>query len=117
MQSFKNICIRCWRSLWLNPGYVESRVTIPVIALLTIVFLQQSYSHALPEIGYLVLLDKIYALSYLLVITAIMEAIITADWVKNGKPEAYERARRIDRPFLIAQFLILILGVGVLIGL
>lgn len=109
------VLLSSWGALLLNPGYVESRIAIPVTALLTIVFLQQSYSDALPEVGYLVLLDKIYAVSYLLVIAALMEAIITADWVRSGSPEDYARVLRLDRPFLISQFLILTLSVLILI--
>jgi hypothetical protein len=104
-----------WGALLLNPRYIDMRIEIPVTALLTTVFLQQSYSFALPEVGYLVLLDKIYALAYLLIISALMEAIITADWVKDGKPEDYVRVARLDRPFLIAQFLVLVVGGMVMI--
>jgi hypothetical protein len=106
-----------WGALLLNPHYVEPRIAIPITALLTIVFLQQSYSSALPESGYLVLLDKIYALAYLLVIATIMEAIVTADWVKSGKPEDFQRVLRLDRPFLILQLLILVSGIFLLIAL
>lgn len=105
-----------WGALWLNPSYVEPRIAIPITALLTIVFLQQSYSSALPESGYLVLLDKIYALAYLLVIATIMEAIVTADWVKSGKPEDFQRVLRLDRPFLVIQCLTLISGILLLIA-
>jgi hypothetical protein len=98
----------------LHPSYVESRIAIPVSALLTIVFLQQSYSAALPEVGYLVLLDQIYALSYLLVIAAILETIITADWVKSKQPADIARAQRLDRPFLILQCGVLCVGIPVL---
>jgi hypothetical protein len=45
------------------------------------------------------------------VIAAIMETIITADWVKNRQPEDYARVTRLDRPFLAAQCGILIGGV------
>lgn len=86
-----------------------------VTALLTTVFLQQGYSSALPEVGYLVLLDKIYALAYFLIIAAIIEAIVTADLVNNGKPEDHVRAIRIDRAFLAAQCIVLVVGVSVLI--
>ncbi|MGI0484784.1 hypothetical protein ACN4EK_05045 [Pantanalinema rosaneae CENA516] len=106
-----------WGALLLNPTYVDPRIAIPITALLTIVFLQQSYSSALPESGYLVLLDKIYALAYLLVIATIMEAIVTADWVKSGEPEAIQRVLRLDRPFLIVQCFILVSGILLLITL
>jgi hypothetical protein len=56
-----------------------------------------------------------YALAYLLIIALLMEAIVTADWASSGKPEAYDRVRRIERPFLVGQFLILTIGTLVLI--
>lgn len=106
-----------WGALWLHPSYVESRIAIPITALLTIVFLQQSYSAALPEVSYLVLLDKIYALAYLLVIATIMETIVTADWIETQQPEAIARVQKLDRSFLVAQCTILIVGVFLLIKL
>jgi hypothetical protein len=104
-----------WGALLLNPSYIESRIALPASALLTIVFLQQGYETALPEVGYLVLLDKVYVLSYLLVIAAIMETIITADWIKPKRPEDYIRVQRCDRLFLLLQLLILCSGVPLLI--
>ncbi|MBM0740663.1 hypothetical protein JOY44_03355 [Phormidium sp. CLA17] len=111
------VLVAGWGALLLHPSYVESRIAIPFTALLTIVFLQQSYSDALPEVGYLVLLDKIYALSYLLIIATIMETIVTADWAKTQQSEAIARVKKLDRPFLIAQCTILLLGVFLLIKL
>jgi hypothetical protein len=110
------VLIASWGALLLNPAYVDSRIAIPVTALLTIVFLQQSYSEALPESGYLVLMDQIYALSYLLVITTLMEAIVTAEWVKHKQPENFIRVTRLDRPFLAIQVVVLCLGIGLLIA-
>lgn len=109
------VLVAAWGALLLKPSYPDSRIFIPVTALLTTVFLQQAYSAALPEVGYLVLLDKIYVLAYLLIIAALMEAIVTADWVKSGKPEDYARVVRLDRTFLAGQCLILIVGVAMLI--
>lgn len=109
------VLVAIWGALLLKPSYPDSRIIIPVTGLLTIVFLQQSYSSALPEVGYLVLLDKIYVLAYLLVIAALMEAIVTADWVQSNKPEDYARVTRLDRIFLVSQFVILIAGVTMLI--
>lgn len=104
-----------WGSLLLNPKNVDSRIIIPVTALLTIVFLQQSYSAALPDVGYLVLLDKIYAIAYILIIISILEAIVTADWISLEKPENYARVARLDRITLVVQVAGLVVGVGLLI--
>lgn len=104
-----------WGSLLLNPQNVDSRIIIPVTALLTIVFLQQSYSSNLPDVGYLVLLDKIYAVAYILIIVSILEAILTADWVKLDKPENIARTVQLDRTVLAVQALVLVVGIGLLI--
>jgi hypothetical protein len=100
-----------WGSLLLYPIYVDSRIILPVTALLTIVFLQQSYSDSLPDVGYLVLLDKIYALVYVLIIAGILETIITADWIKSGDPESIFRVKKLDQLFLTANIVILAGGV------
>lgn len=104
-----------WGALLLHPQHVDSRIILPVTALLTTVFLQQSYSSALPDIGYLVLLDKIYAIAYVLIIVSILEAILTADWIKNEKLESYAQVARLDRTVLAVQTAVLILGVALII--
>lgn len=109
------VLISSWCALLLHPSYVDARTSMSSTALLTTVFLQQSYSDTLPEVGYLVLLDKIYALSYLLIIAAIIETIITAGWANSGQQEDYDRVVGLDRPFLVAQFTVLIVGVLLLI--
>lgn len=95
----------------LNPAHIDSRITLHVTSLLTAVFLQNSYLASLPEIGYLVLLDKIYIIAYFLIFISILEAIITAEWVKDQKPRNYRRVIRIDRLLLIFQATIFPLSV------
>ena len=111
------VVISSWGALLLHPSYVDARTSMSSTALLTTVFLQQSYSDTLPEVGYLVLLDKLYALSYLLIVSAIAETIITASWAKSGNEEDYQRVIRLDRPFLVAQFAVLLIGFFLLIYL
>lgn len=109
------VVVASWGSLLLNPEFVDSRIALPVTALLTAVFLQQSYSSNLPDAGYLVLLDKIYALAYVLIFISILEAIITAEWIRNDSPQGPARAIRLDRFLLKAQAVILVVGLGLII--
>ncbi len=104
------VLISSWGAHLLAPVYVDARILMPVTALLTTVFLQQSYSAALPDVGYLVLLDKIYALAYVLIIAALMETIITADWIKSGNAEDEARVLKLDRTLLIVQAISLVIG-------
>lgn len=62
-------------SLIIPPSIVDVRAALVAGALLTTVFLQKSYSDMLPDIDYLVLMDKIYVAAYLAIIAALMRTL------------------------------------------
>ncbi len=97
----------------LHASYVDARIAIPITALLTAVFLQQSYSANLPEISYMVLMDEIYALAYVVISAAFVVTLVTANWARAETEEAFERVRRLDARFLPAQ--LVVFGVGVVL--
>lgn len=98
-------------ALLLHPRFPDARIAMPATALLTAVFLQQSYTSTLPEIGYMVLMDRVYALSYLLIIAAVIAMIATANLAKEDDEASYARVRKIDRAFLGMQMLAFVAGV------
>ena len=89
-----------------SPKYVESRAGIGITSLLTIVALQITLNEDLPEIDYLVLIDKIYLVAYLFVIGG-LAVVVRTSWLIQRGEEA--RAARIDRLSL------LLLGSGFLL--
>ncbi|MEZ4917860.1 MAG: hypothetical protein R2792_02050 [Saprospiraceae bacterium] len=62
-------------ALLLHPNYIDTRSNLPIGGLLTAVFLHQSYGDALPDIGYMVLMDKIYLLAYLIISLVLLQVI------------------------------------------
>ncbi|MCB0418405.1 MAG: hypothetical protein H6617_04900 [Bdellovibrionaceae bacterium] len=78
-----------------NPTYVDSRVGIGITALLTIVALQITLNEDLPEIDYLVLIDKVYLLAYLFVIAGLGVVVKTTWMLEKGNVEAAIRFDRI----------------------
>jgi len=78
----------------LHPSRVDARVGIGITALLTIVALQMTMNEDLPEIDYLVLMDKVYLAGYLFVIACLALVIRTA---RLQDRELCERAILIDR--------------------
>ena len=82
--------------LFIHPSLIEVRLAAPATALLSLVFLQQTYSDTLPATGTLVLLDQIYALAYLVVVALILTTTVTSYWVREEGPEATARAFRLD---------------------
>ena len=85
-------------ALALHPRYVEGRIGIGITALLTLVALQLTSNSSLPEVNYLLLLDKLYILSYGFVVLT-MAVIVRNSWVDATGDVA--RATSADRRGLL----------------
>ena len=81
-------------ALGVHPRYVEGRIGIGITALLTLVALQLTSTAGLPDVNYLILLDKLYILSYGFVVLT-MAVIVRNSWVDaTGDVSAAARADR-----------------------
>jgi hypothetical protein len=81
-------------ALSVHPRYVEGRIAIGITALLTLVALQLTSSSGLPDVNYLILLDKLYILSYGFVVLT-LAVIVRNSWVDaTGDVSAAARADR-----------------------
>jgi Ca2+/Na+ antiporter len=76
-------------SLW------DVRIAIPSTALLTLVFLQQSYRQNLPFLPYITYLDQIYAVCYITTFALFCLFV----WASNKLDQSSEE----DKPALIAR--------------
>ena len=85
-------------ALLVHPRYVEGRIGIGITALLTLVALQITSNSSLPEVDYLILLDKIYIASYAFVVLT-MVMIVRNSWVDAEGDVAV--AKRVDRRSLL----------------
>lgn len=101
--------------LVIHPNHIDARISLPIGGLLSCVFLQQSYSSALPDVGYMVLMDKIYLLSYLLIAAVMLRIIVVGNRLnrkKGNDPLAYFRR---DRRYALYFFLVFLAGGGLLV--
>ena len=85
---------------FVRPRYVEGRIGLGITALLTLVALQLTSGAALPDVDYLMMLDKIYLLAYLFIILALARVVATS-W-RGADPEAERSIARRDRIFAAA---------------
>lgn len=69
----------------LAPSHVDSRVDVGITSLLTIVALQMTFNDNLPDVGYLMLMDKVYLCSYLFVIAGLAVVVHTTRMVERGE--------------------------------
>lgn len=69
----------------LPPAMADARVGVGITALLTIVALQMTFSADLPEVGYLMLMDKVYLLAYSFVIIGLGVVVRTTKMAAAGR--------------------------------
>lgn len=85
---------------FVRPRYVEARIGLGITALLTLVALQLTSSSGLPDVDYLMMIDKIYLLAYLFIIASLMRVVATS-W--GGAEERTEIAiAHADRKWVAA---------------
>ena len=85
-------------TFFLRPSMVESKIGIAITALLTLVALQFTVMGSLPSVGYLTMIEVIYAVSYMFVLYTLGISIFTV-WSKRD-PESPE-AIRFDRRSMV----------------
>jgi hypothetical protein len=100
-------------ALLLHPSEIDTRSSLPIGGLLTAVFLQQSYSNALPDTGYMVLMDQIYLLCYALISLVLLQVIRAGNRLAR-QPEGDLRGL-IGRERRLAAAYLLVFGLGILL--
>jgi hypothetical protein len=73
---------------FIMPSRVDGRIGLGITALLTLVALQLTASSTLPEVGYLMLIDKIYLASYAFIIAALARVVATSWCGEDGRAVA-----------------------------
>src|SRR5680860_607897 len=63
---------------FVRPRYVEGRIGLGITALLTLVALQLTATAGLPDVDYLMMLDKVFLLAYLFIIIALARVVATS---------------------------------------
>lgn len=106
------VLILSWGSLLVSAEKTDARTNLVGMSLLTIMFLQQMYSDALPELGYMTVLDKIYAMSYFLMVIILLSMLYTTRLVKrfNEAPEVIAKVARYDLALVVVQVIVFIVG-------
>lgn len=99
-------------ALLLHPTHTDTRSSLPIGGLLTAVFLQQSYSDALPDTGYMVLMDKIYLLSYVLISLILLQVIRASN--QSMRDHSVQQIMRDERKRGLLYFGIFLLSVVLL---
>lgn len=96
----------------IDPKYLEGRLGLAVMALMSAVAMQYSIQQDLPKTGFMVLLDNVYVLAYLTILLALAESAYAIKLVDRGEPK---RARLFDRVGLATSGALFFGGTAVLV--
>ena len=88
------VALTAMLALLIHPRWVEGRLAIGITALLTLVALQLTSNSSLPEVDYLILLDKLYILSYVFVVGTIAMVVRNSLGRRGGRRRAGEARRQ-----------------------
>jgi hypothetical protein len=88
------ILIVALSAFWIDPEDLNSQMAIGVTCLLAAIALQFAEGGTLPEVSYLTLADRVYAVCYVGIAGAVVESVVVNAMVRKGHKE---RAMRIDR--------------------
>lgn len=69
-------------ALYIHPDHVEGRIGLVITALLTLVALQFTAAADLPTVGYLMLIDQIYLVSFIYML-AVLARVVSASWIDS----------------------------------
>lgn len=97
-------------ALLIRPQDLDVRSALPAGALLTAIFLQKSYSDGLPDLGYLILMDKIYLVVYALIVLTLIRAIFSYKATVDADAGVVKTVHANDKKLLFIQLAIFVLA-------
>ncbi len=97
-------------ALLVNPRSIDARLALPMGALLSAIFLQRGYSDTLPDLGYLVFMDKIYLVAYPLILLVLIRSIVAFAKAGNASDTEIQQIQTTDRKVIV------VLGIAFVVG-
>ena len=104
-----------WLALTLSPTRIDVRTAMPATALLTTVFLQQASLDAIPQVASLVLMDKIYAVAYGVLVLTFARIVWDNTHIKEEDVQAVRQMHRMDLISLALQVVGFVLVTSVMV--
>ncbi len=98
-------------AFWIDPEDLASQMQIGVTCLLAAIALQFAEGGTLPEVSYLTLADRWYAVCYVAIAAAVVESVAVNAYVRRGNKEGAIKLDRICRR-LFPALVVLALGLS-----
>jgi hypothetical protein len=106
------ILIICWSSVWIDPKEIESRLTITIVCLLSLIAYNFVIDSELPKLEYLTVMDYIILVSYIYATIPNFLTIISYNLMKNRKKKKLaDKLEYIEGRYGLVSYLVIVLGI------
>ena len=82
------ILMVCWAAVWINPKELESRLTITIVCLLSLIAYNFVIDSELPKLEYLTVLDWIILVSYIYATIPNFLSVISFKYISICSPSS-----------------------------
>ena len=97
----------CWGSVWIDPKEIESRLTITIVCLLSLIAYNFVIDSELPKLEYLTIMDYIILLSYIYATIPNFLSIYSFQLYKKNR-KLTEKYELIEKKFGLPSYIFLI---------
>jgi len=106
------ILIICWSSVWIDPKEIESRLTITIVCLLSLIAYNFVIDSELPKLEYLTVMDYIILVSYVYATIPNFLTIISYNLMKDRKKRKLaDKLEYIEGRYGLVSYLLIVLGI------
>ena len=108
------VLLVCWSVFWIHPRELESKLTITIVCLLSLIAYNFVIDEDLPKLGYLTLMDYIILLSYIFATIPNFISIYSFSLYKkkNSKWKVIDSKSRIYGPSIYITSILIIIFIN-----
>jgi len=101
------ILMVCWAAVWINPKELESRLTITIVCLLSLIAYNFVIDSELPKLEYLTVLDWIILVSYIYATIPNFLSVISFKYISIDKKKS-ELIENLSRRYGAASYILIV---------
>ena len=99
----------CWSSVWLPPKEIQSRLTVTIVCLLSLIAYNFVIDADIPKLEYLTIMDFIILISYIYAAIPCLLAVISYNLVCNNKEQLCYKFEGLEKRYGLLSYIVIII--------
>lgn len=99
----------CWSSVWLPPKEIQSRLTVTIVCLLSLIAYNFVIDADIPKLEYLTIMDFIILISYIYAAIPCLLAVISYNLVCNNKEQLCYKYEGLEKRYGLLSYIVIII--------